>query len=71
VDNLGIWISYNYDTINNNISNDNGVFVFSSDSDVLTIIATGNKIGNNGKSYVQVSLTLTGESGEMTTTVIN
>ena len=71
VDNLGIWLSYNYDATSNNISNDNGIFVFSSIGDVLTITATGNEIGINDSANVQVELDLIGETNEITTTVIN
>lgn len=71
VDNLGIWLSYNYDTTNNNISNDNGIFAFSSTGDVLTIIATGTEIGINDSTNVQVELDLIGETSEITTTVNN
>ena len=71
VDAMGPWFGYNYDATNNSISNDNGTFVFSSDGDVLTILATGTESGTNGSTNVEVILTLVGETSEITTTVNN
>jgi len=71
VDAMGPWFGYNYDAANNSISNDNGSFVFSSDGDILTILATGNEIGTNGSTNVEVILTLTGETSAISTTVNN
>ena len=71
VDAMGPWFGYNYDAANNSISNDNGTFVFSSDGDVLTILATGTEPGTNGSTNVEVILTLIGETSEITTTINN
>ena len=71
VDDMGAWFGYNYDAINNSISNGNGTYVLSSDGDVLTIIATGNETGANGSTNVEVVLTLTGSTSEITTTINN
>ena len=71
VDDLGAWFGYNYDVANNCFSNFNGTFVFSSDEDVLTIIGSGTEIGTNGSTNVQVVLTLTGDTGEITLIVNN
>ena len=71
VDDMGAWFGYNYDAINNSISNGNGTYVLSSDGDVLTIIATGTETGANGSTGVEVVLTLTGATSEITTIVNN
>lgn len=71
VDSMGPWFGYNYDAANNRISNGNGTFVFSSDGDVLTILATGNEIGTNGSTNVEAVLVLTGVTSEILTTVNN
>ncbi len=71
VDDLGPWFGYNYDAANNSISNDNGTYVFSSDGDILTILGSGNEIGTNGSTNIEVVLTLTGETSEIVTTINN
>ncbi len=71
VDAMGPWFGLNYDDASNSISNDNGTFVFSSDGDILTILATGNEIGTNGSTNVEVILTLIGETSAISTTVNN
>ena len=71
VDVMGPWFGYNYDAANKSISNSNGTFTFSSDGDVLTIIGTGTEVGTNGSDNVEVILTLTGETSEISTSVNN
>ena len=71
VDKMGLWFGFNYDTVNNAISNNNGTYVFSSSGDVLTIIGTGTSIGNNGSENVQAILQLTGVNCEIVTTINN
>jgi hypothetical protein len=71
VDKMGIWFGYNYDAANNLISNDNGIYVFSSVGDDLIIVGTGTSIGNDGSYNVQATLQLTGESCEIVTTINN
>ena len=71
VDRMGIWFGYNYDAANNSISNENGIYIFSADGDVLTIMGTGTAIGNDGSENVQATLQLTGLNCEIVTTIIN
>lgn len=71
VDKMGVWFGYNYDATNNSISNDNGTYIFSADGDVLTVVGTGTQIGNDGSENVQAILQLTGQNGEIVTTIIN
>lgn len=71
VDDMGPWFGYNYDAANDSMSNSNGTFVLSSDGDVLTIVGSGNEIGTNGSTNVEVVLTLTGDTSEIITTVNN
>lgn len=71
VDAMGPWFGLNYNETTNSISNDNGAFVFSSNGDILTIIGTGTEVGTNGSDNVEVELTLTGETSEISTTVNN
>ncbi len=71
VDLLGPSLGHIYNPSTNSIFTENGIYSFSSSGDLLTILGTGTEIGSNDSTNVQVSLTLTGESGEMTTTVIN
>jgi len=71
VDQLGFWFGYNYDANNNSISNDNGVYVFTSSEDVLTIEGIGKEIGNDGIEFVQVILRFTGYTAEIETTIGN
>ncbi len=71
VDDMGPWFGYNYDLVNNSFSNGNGTFVFSSDGDILTILATGTETGTNGSTNVEVVLKLKGETSAISTTVNN
>jgi len=71
IDDMGLWFGYNYDAANNSISNINGIFIFSSDGDELTILALGSEIGTNGSTNVEVVLTLIGETSVISTTVRN
>jgi len=71
VDLLGPSLGHIYNSSSNSIFTENGIYAFSSSGDLLTILGTGTEIGSNDSTNVQVSLTLTGESSEMITTVIN
>jgi len=71
VDDLGTWLGSEYNTVENSISNDNGTFVISSDSDELTIIGYGKETGTNGSTNVQATLILIGVTGEFVTTIEN
>ncbi len=71
VDAMGLWFGHNSDAANNSISNDNGTYIFSADGDVLTVVGTGTQIGNDGSENVQAILQLTGQDGEIVTTIIN
>jgi len=71
VDLLGPNLGYIYNPSTNSIFTVNGIYTFSSSGDILTILGTGTEIGSNDSTNVQVSITLTGESSELTTTVIN
>jgi len=71
VDQLGFWFGYNYDADNNSISNNNGVYVFTSSDDVLIIEGIGNEIGNDGIEFVQATLQFTGQNCEIVTTINN
>ena len=71
VDAMGMWFGHNYDAANNSISNDNGTYIFSADGDVLTVVGTGTQVGNDGSENVQAILQLTGQNGEIVTTIIN
>lgn len=71
VDNVGNWLGYSYDTSNNTLTTGNGSFVLSVASDVLTIVGTGSETGNDGSTNVQATITITGASSSVATTVNN
>ena len=71
VDKMGMWFGFNYNAIDNSISNENGTYIFSVDGDVLTIVGTGTSVGNDSCENVQATLQLTGQNCEIVTAVNN
>jgi len=71
VDKMGFWFGNNYDAANNSISNNNGTYIFSAEGDVLIIVGIGTQVGNDGSENVQATLQLTGQDGEIVTTINN
>ncbi len=71
VDNVGTWLGYDYDTSTNTLSTDNGSYALSIASDVLTITGTGNEIGNDGSNEVGATMTITGSTSSISTSITN
>lgn len=71
VDNVGNWLGYSYSTSTNTLSTGNGSYVLSVSGDVLTIVGTGNETGNDGSTDVQATITVTGATSAIATTINN
>ncbi len=71
VDNVGSWLGYSYDTSSNTLTTGNGSFALSVNGDVLTIVGTGSETGNDGSTNVQATITVTGATSAVATTVNN
>jgi len=71
VDNVGKWLGYSYNTANNTLSTGNGTYVLSASGDVLTIVGTGTETGNDGSTNVKATITITGSTSSISTTVNN
>lgn len=71
VDNVGTWLGYDYDSSTNTLSTDNGSYALSVASDVLTITGTGNEIGNDGSNEVSATMTITGSTSAISTSISN
>ncbi|MBC8415839.1 MAG: hypothetical protein ISS80_01070 [Candidatus Cloacimonetes bacterium] len=66
---VGTWIGYDWDgTI---LTTGNGTFTLAVAGDVLTITGTGTEIGSNGSTNVQATMTVTGATSAIVTTVNN
>ena len=66
---VGTWIGYDWDgTI---LTTGNGTFTLAVSGDVLTIAGTGTEIGSNGSTNVQATMTVTGATSAIVTTVNN
>ena len=71
IDNVGTWLGYDYDTGTNACSTGNGAFTLSLAGDVVTIIGVGNELGNDGSTNVQATMTVTGATSAISTTIDN
>ena len=71
VDNIGNWLGHSYDTSANTLSTGNGVYTLSVASDVLTIVGVGTEMGNDGSTSVGATLTVTGASSAIATSISN
>jgi len=71
VDKLGYWLGFNYDPSTNTTSSNNGIYIFSSSEDILTIIGVGTETGNNGSTNVQATMTIQGENCQIVTIINN
>ena len=66
---IGTWIGFDWDgTI---LTTGNGTFTLAVAGDVLTIVGTGTEIGSNGSTNVQATMTVTGATSAIITTVNN
>jgi hypothetical protein len=57
-DDVGTWIGYDWD--GKNLKTANGIFTLAVSGDVLTIVGTGNEIGNDGATKVKATISITG-----------
>ncbi|MFC1898063.1 hypothetical protein ACFLYJ_00665 [Candidatus Cloacimonadota bacterium] len=71
VDNVGSWLGYGYSASTNTLTTGNGSYVLSVSSDVLTIVGTGNEQGNDGSTDVMATITVTGATSAIATTINN
>ncbi len=71
VDNLGMWLGFEYDDSNDELSNENGSYTLSVNDDVLTITGIGTKKGNDSSTSVKATLQLTGSTSNVNTTIVN
>ena len=71
VDNVGQWVGYDYNVSTNNLSTKNGSFNLSINQDILTIVGTGNEIGNDDASNVKGTITIKGATSSISAKVNN
>ena len=71
VDRLGYWLGVNYETTTNSTSSNNGIYIFSSIGDTLTIIGMGTETGNNSSTNVQATMTIQGANCQIVTVINN
>jgi len=71
VDNVGVWLDYDYNTSTNTLTTENGSFHLYVNQETLTIKGTGLKIGNDSTNAVQVTIEITGPYMDISTTINN
>lgn len=71
VDNVGAWLGYGYSSSSNKLSTSNGSFTLSINKDTLKIVGTGKAIGNDRVTNVKATISVTGNTSKVKTTINN
>lgn len=71
VDNIGNWLGREYKLSTNKLLTKNGSFELSLNRDILTIVGTGKEIGNDMTTEVKATISITGRTSRLDTTINN
>ncbi len=71
IDNVGNWLGYGYNSTTKSLSTNNGSFIISINRDILTIVGIGNEIGNDEINNIKATISVTGKTSRVKTTINN